>query len=77
MNSTQRKEFAEFLERLAKNKLRPHEWHRRIITHYFDEQLELIRREVSRLGGDFALHTPRDQQKLAEWRKLLLEQDTE
>lgn len=41
--------FAEFLRRLAAGRVTLADWHTHIVTHFFDDLLESIRRDVARL----------------------------
>ena len=51
MNSANdRPAFAEFLDELASGDRDPEKWRNLVITHYFDERLEEIRREVVRMA---------------------------
>ena len=50
MNSAQmRPVFAAFLDDLAEGHRDPAKWYDLIITHYFDDRLEEIRRDVARM----------------------------
>jgi hypothetical protein len=46
-----RRQFADFLDRLAAGSAHPDEWSSFVVTHYPDEFLEEMRRCTVRLGG--------------------------
>jgi hypothetical protein len=49
-SSSQRIAFADFLRRLAAGQANAIEWNRFVVTHYFDDRLEEIRRSLVRLS---------------------------
>lgn len=49
-SGARRTSFADFLSRLATGAAREGEWSRLVVTHYSDEELEAIRRELVRLS---------------------------
>lgn len=74
-NNEWRSEFAAFLDRLANGHQSPIDWSNRVVTHYDDEELEAIRRDVVRLFAKYppfenvtATHT---EVKLREWSRVL------
>jgi hypothetical protein len=70
-----RKAFADFLRRLAAGTAGPIEWERFIVTHYQDETLEKVRREVAKLAIESpgARWSDSEIEKFQYWARLLRE----
>ena len=71
-NDPWRLSFASFLERLACGEERPGDWHDHVVTHYLDEELEEVRRELVRLSiqrdpTGSPLWVAADRQQFREW----------
>ena len=73
-----RKSFADFLSRLASGSEREGEWFQLVVTHYLDEELEAIRRNLVLLGikrdltfGVTAWQAE-DRAQMLRWAELLL-----
>lgn len=71
-NDTQRLAFASFLNRLACAQEEPSDWYALVITHYSDEELEEVRRELVRLAtkrepNGNPVWDPADRQRFREW----------
>ena len=65
-----RRQFADFLDRLAAGKAHPDEWSSFVVMHYPDELLEELRRCVVRLSiGDLSqsMESPEGRQLLWAW----------
>ena len=72
-----RQSFAGFLSRLAAGAERVGEWTQLVVTHYPDEELETIRRELVKLGikrnptGRTALWRSEDRAQMLRWASQL------
>jgi len=75
-NQPLRTAFAEFLRRLASGASGPIEWERFVVTHYSDETLERVRREVAKLAIETARSAWSDSEieKFQYWARLLREE---
>ena len=65
-----RRQFADFLDRLAASKAGDQEWVSFVVTHYQDEFLEEMRRCTVRLGigeSEYQLDSPEGRQILRAW----------
>lgn len=72
-----RQSFAAFLTRLASDSVRHGEWSDLVVTHYADEELEAIRRDLVRLkisrnpSANLDAWQPEDRQQMLTWAKQL------
>lgn len=72
-----RRAFADFLARLATDSDREGEWFQLVVTHYPDEELEAIRRELARLSikrnpmGGVSAWQPEDRKQMVGWAEQL------
>lgn len=72
-----RQSFAAFLTRLASDSVRDGEWSDLVVTHYSDEDLEAIRRDLVRLklsrnpSADLDAWQPEDRQQMLAWAEQL------
>jgi hypothetical protein len=72
-----RQNFADFLSRLATDSDREGEWFRLVVTHYPDEELEGIRRDLVRLSikrnptGRVDAWQPEDRTQMVRWAEQL------
>ncbi len=74
-----RLEFAEFLERLAGDVEGPDEWYNLVVNHYFDEELEEIRRRLVRLMIErdpkgSPVWQDSDREQIRAWARQLLDE---
>jgi len=72
-----RRNFADFLSRLATDSDREGEWSRLVVAHYLDEELEGIRRDLVRLSikrnptGRVDAWQPEDRTQMVRWAEQL------
>lgn len=72
-----RQTFADFLSRLAIDADREGEWSRLVVTHYPDEELESVRRDLVRLSiernptGRVDAWQPADRAQMLKWAEQL------
>ena len=70
--SQARPTFASFLDELAKGIRDSVKWNELIVTHYFDERLENIRRDVARMVVNDSI----DAEQLRAWANELRNKNT-